>query len=119
MALGIKCKAGSETGASYFGHSDFMLADDATIKIHYGNYTHYGKSVVHKPENVFIAYDIFPNRCLGGMGVSPYRTRDQFVPEDQQFLADIFYIMVPYTEINFPKVRATLVTPTVVLPAFN
>ena len=106
MALGIKCKAGGETGYTYFGHSDFMLADDATIKIHYGNYTHYGKSVIHKPENVFIAYDIFPNKCLGGMGVSPYREKNQFVPEDQQFLADIFYIMVPYVETSFPKVMS-------------
>ncbi len=33
MALGIKCKAGKETGATYFGHSDFMLSDDAAIKV--------------------------------------------------------------------------------------
>lgn len=33
MALGIKCRAGSETGATYFGHSDFMLSDDAAIKV--------------------------------------------------------------------------------------
>jgi hypothetical protein len=106
MALGIKCKAGGDTGFTYFGHSDFMLADDATIKIHYGHYTHYGKSVIHNEQNVFVAYDIFPNDCLGGMGVTPYKTVDQFVPEDDIRLADIFYVMVPYTETNFPKVMS-------------
>jgi hypothetical protein len=87
MALGIKvwfvcfvlhprsrtraaqCKAGTETAITYYGNSRFMLSDDATIMMHYGNFTHYGKSIVHRPENVFVAYDIFPNRCLGGMGV--------------------------------------------------
>lgn len=106
MALGIKCKAGGDTGYTYFGHSDFMLADDAAIKIHYGNYTHYGKSVIHKEENVFVAYDIFPNECLGGMGIRPYLTPDQFQPEDDIRLGDIFYVMVPYTETNFPVVMS-------------
>lgn len=106
MALGIKCKAGGETGWSYFGHSDFMLADDAAIKVHYGNYTHYGKSVIHRPENVFIAYDIFPNRCLGGLGCRAYENRGQYQPQDQMFERDIFYIMVPFTETTFDKVMS-------------
>jgi hypothetical protein len=104
MALGIKLKAGGETGYTYFGHSDFMLSDDAAIKVHYGHFTHYGKSVVHRPEHVFIAYDIFPNRCLGGMGVQPYEHKGQYVPADQVFLKDIFYIMVAFAETNFDKV---------------
>lgn len=106
MALGIKCKAGAETGYTYFGHSDFMLADDAAIKIHYGNYTHYGKSVIHDPSKVFIAYDIFPNRALGGMGVVPYTSRDQYDPVDQVFLRDIFFIAVAYSERQFDKVMS-------------
>jgi len=106
MALGIKCKAGGETGYTYFGHSDFMLADDAAIKVHYGHYTHYGKSVVHSPDKVFIAYDIFPNRALGGMGTLPYTDRDQYDAVDQVFLRDIFYIAVAYTDRNFSKVMS-------------
>jgi hypothetical protein len=106
MALGIKCKAGGETGYTYFGHSDFMLSDDAVIKVHYGNFTHYGKSVVHRPEHVFIAYDIFPNRCLGGMGVMPYDNRSQYVPADQVAERDIFYVMVAFAETQFDKVMS-------------
>lgn len=106
MALGIKCKAGGSTGYTYFGHSDFMLADDASIKMHYGHYTHYGKSVIHNPEQVFVAYDIFPNRCLGGMGIVPYTSRRQFIPADSKYEADIFYVMVPYTETEFDKVMS-------------
>ncbi len=43
MALGIKCKRGKTTGRTYYGHSDFQLSDDAVLKVHYGNFTHYGE----------------------------------------------------------------------------
>jgi len=106
MALGIKCQAGGGTGYTYFGHSNFMLADDAAIKMHYGNYTHYGKSVIHDASKVFVAYDIFPNRCLGGMGTQAYERADQYDPVEQIFQADIFYMMVAFTETRFPTVMS-------------
>ncbi len=43
MAIGIKCKAGRDTAITWFGNSRFMLSDDATTMMHYGNYTHYGE----------------------------------------------------------------------------
>lgn len=104
MALGIKCQAGGGTGYTYFGHSNFLLGDDAAIKMHYGHYTHYGKSVIHAPEKVFVAYDIFPNRCLGGMGTLPYERPEQYDPVEQIFQADIFYMLVAFTETRFPTV---------------
>jgi len=81
-----------------------MLSDDATIMMHYGNFTHYGKSIVHRPENVFVAYDIFPNRCLGGMGIRPYTNKTQYNSAQGLNTRDIFYIMVPYREQTFPTV---------------
>lgn len=106
MALGIKCKAGAETGRTYFGHSSFMLADDAAVGVHYGNFHHYGKSVIHNDNNVFVAYDIFPNACLGGMGTRPYTSAEQYQPADAVFGADIFYVMVPYRETTFDSVMS-------------
>jgi hypothetical protein len=81
-----------------------MLSDDATTMMHYGNYTHYGKSIVHKPGNVFVAHDIFPNRCLGGMGVRPYEKPSEYNAAQGLNTRDIFYVMVPYAEKKFPTV---------------
>jgi hypothetical protein len=103
MALGIKAQAGGETGYTYFGHSDFQLADDAALKIHYGNYTHYGKSVIHNEKNVFVAYNIFPNAALGGLGVRPYTSPEQYDPESNTRMADVFVLIVPYEEKQFPS----------------
>jgi hypothetical protein len=73
-------------------------------QVHYGHYTHYGKSVVYREENVFVAYDIFPNKCLGGMGPLPYENRSQYSPSQQVFQRDVFYIMTPFNEKYFEKV---------------
>lgn len=106
MALGIKCKAGLDTGATYFGHSNFMLSDDATVKMHYGHYTHYGKSVIHNDKNVFIAYDIFANRALGGLGVRPYikgARGTSYNAERDEYGADMFVVAIPYEEKMIPN----------------
>jgi hypothetical protein len=38
MCTCILMKGGSDTGATFQGHSDFQLGDDVQSKIHYGNY---------------------------------------------------------------------------------
>jgi hypothetical protein len=104
MAIGIKLQSGTSTAFTAFGNSSFMLSDDAVLKVHYGNYTHYSKTIVREEKNVFVAYNISPNRALGGMGVTPYKSQDQFVREDNVMLADIFYVMIPYAETEFSQV---------------
>lgn len=104
MAIGIKLQSGTGTAFTAFGNSSFMLSDDAVLKVHYGNYTHYSKTVVREEKNVFVAYNIAPNRALGGMGVTPYKDQEQFRREDNMMLADIFYVMIPYTETEFSQV---------------
>jgi hypothetical protein len=81
-----------------------MLADDATTQAHYGNFTFYGKPIVVKPDDIFIAYDIFPNACLGGMGVRPYTDTAQYDAVQGVAMKDIFYCMVPYSETSFPTI---------------
>jgi hypothetical protein len=72
MSLGIKTLAGGGTGYTFMGHSDFLLSDDAKVKVHYGHFTYYSKSIIHEEKNVYVARDIHANGTLGGLGLSPY-----------------------------------------------
>ena len=47
MCTCIMMKGGSETGATFQGHSDFQLGDDVQSKIHYGNYV----SIFYRTKN--------------------------------------------------------------------
>lgn len=71
MALGIKMQGQGGACNTYIGHTDFQLMDDAKNKTHFGHFTAYSGTVVHHPMNVYIAYDIFMNRAMGGGGVTP------------------------------------------------
>ena len=77
MASAILAKGGSELGATYHGHHDFMLSDDILRKVHVGHYTFYSKSVVKRPKNYIIIEDIFSQGYVGGEGVTMF-TKDQF-----------------------------------------
>lgn len=66
MATCILMKGGSETGATFQGHSDFQLGDDVQSKIHYGNYTYYSKALVTNPKNILLARNIFATGYVRG-----------------------------------------------------
>ena len=68
MASAILAKGGSELGATYHGHHDFMLSDDILRKVHVGHYTFYSKSVVKRPKNYIVIEDIFSQGYVGGEG---------------------------------------------------
>ena len=72
MASAILAKGGSELGATYHGHHDFMLSDDILRKVHVGHYTFYSKSVVKRPKNYIIIEDIFSQGYVGGEGITPF-----------------------------------------------
>ena len=61
MSSAILTKGGYDTGATFVGHSDFLLGDDVVSKLHYGNFTFYSKAVVTNPKNVIIARNIYCN----------------------------------------------------------
>lgn len=69
MASAILAKGGSDLGATYHGHHDFMLSDDILRKVHVGNYTFYSKSVIKRPKNYIIIEDCFSQGYIGGEGV--------------------------------------------------
>lgn len=88
MCTCILMKGGSETGATFQGHSDFQLGDDVQSKIHYGNYTYYSKAIVTNHKNIILARNIMANGYAGGDGCR-WRSGDT---------GDMYAFLVPYDE---------------------
>ncbi|KAK3236029.1 hypothetical protein CYMTET_53797 [Cymbomonas tetramitiformis] len=76
MCTAILTKAGRETGETLIGHYDFQLSDNVIQKMHYGNFTIYLKSIVYRPNNVFLAEDIFCANYISGGGTEFVRATD-------------------------------------------
>ena len=68
MGSGLFLRGGSELGATYHGHHNFMLSDDAIRKVHVGHYTFYSKSLIKNDKLLTIAEDIIARDYLGGEG---------------------------------------------------
>jgi hypothetical protein len=66
ISSAILTKGGYSTGATFVGHSDFILGDDVVSKLHYGNFTFYSKAVVQNAKQVIIARNIFCQGYVGG-----------------------------------------------------
>jgi hypothetical protein len=88
MLTCILMKGGSETGATFQGHSDFQLGDDVQSKIHYGNYTYYSKAIVTNHKNIILARNVLANGYAGGDGCK-WKRGDA---------GDMFAFLVPYDE---------------------
>jgi len=58
MHSAIIAVAGQDTGRTLFGPADMQLAANVQVKVIEGHYTGHFKSVITKPENVFVARDI-------------------------------------------------------------
>lgn len=66
MYSAIVAVAGSETGATLYGHADMQISANTSVKTIEGHYTCHFKSVVVKPENVFIMRDIMSVQYVAG-----------------------------------------------------
>ena len=77
MSSAILMKGGYETGGTFYGHSDFMLGNDAYTKVHLGNFTFYSKAIVTKWQNVQIAHDVFANGYISGNNVKFHGKRSK------------------------------------------
>lgn len=62
MHSAIVAVAGKDTGCTLFGPSDMQIAANIQVKTIEGHYTCHVKSVVSKPQNVFVARDV----CCAG-----------------------------------------------------
>lgn len=96
MQWGFKIQAGGETGNVYMGFGDFIVGDDPRYKMHYGHFTTYMKAIIKNPKNLYIAFDIFCHRYLGGGGTKPIRVDEGYNPNARQFTGDTVFLAVPY-----------------------
>ena len=62
MHSAVVAVAGKDTGCTLFGPSDMQIAANIQVKTIEGHYTCHVKSVVSKPQNVFVARDV----CCAG-----------------------------------------------------
>jgi hypothetical protein len=76
MSSAVLAKGGYETGATFVGHSDFLLGDDVVSKLHYGNFTFYSKAVVTNAKNVIIARNIYCQGYEGGNDCTFIKDKD-------------------------------------------
>lgn len=91
---------GYETGATFYGHSDFILGDDVVSKIHYGNFTFYSKAQVYESKNVLKARNVFSAAYVRGGGVEPYVSRTQFDHHSGRHAFDMLVKLLPYREMH-------------------
>ena len=96
MSSCIMMKGGSDTGATYQGHSDFQLGDDVQSKIHYGNYTYYSKAVVTNHKNIIVARNVFSTGYQNGNDCDWCEHN----PRTQRRDGSMYAFMVPYNEFK-------------------
>ena len=89
MCTCVMMKGGSDTGATFQGHSDFQLGDDVQSKIHYGNYTYYSKAIVTNHKNIILARNVMANGYVSGDGCSWKNSSGG---------GDMYAFLVPYDE---------------------
>ena len=68
MYSSIMLVAGSETGNTLLGPSDFQVSANTTVKTIEGHYTCHTKAVVTRPENVYTLRDIMCCQYVAGCG---------------------------------------------------
>lgn len=94
LGTGILTVAGATTGETLIGHTDFQLADNVVQKMHYGNLTMYLKSVVYKPNQVFLADNLFSGDYIGGNDTSMNDVHSIF-SDAQSAKKSIYTCLVP------------------------
>ena len=66
MLSAILTVSGQDTGATLFGPSDMQISANTSVKTIEGHYTGHFKSVITKPQNVFVMKDIMSNGYRAG-----------------------------------------------------
>lgn len=66
MLSAIVAVAGRETGATLFGPADMQISANTSVKTIEGHYTCHTKSVITKPQNVYVMRDVMCNGYVAG-----------------------------------------------------
>ncbi len=76
MGTAILLAGGGKTGNTLHGFADFMVADNAPQKMHYGHYTQYMKTVIWEEKNMMLLHNVLCSGYEGGNGTSPWNPLD-------------------------------------------
>lgn len=68
MSTLIWMKGGPQTAKTYFGHANFMFGQDARVKMLFGHFSYYARTIVHNESNVYLTENVFYRRACGGGG---------------------------------------------------
>jgi len=75
MYSAVIAVAGAETGVTLYGHADMQISANTSVKTIEGHYTCHFKSVVVKPENIFVMRDIMSVQYIAGSDTRFFGTR--------------------------------------------
>lgn len=75
MYSAIVAVSGAETGVTLYGHADMQISANTSVKTIEGHYTCHFKSVVVKPENIFVMRDIMSVQYIAGSDTRFFGTR--------------------------------------------
>lgn len=95
MGSAVHMAGGGETGWTLIGYADFMLADNAVQKKHYGDYTQYQTSVVFNPRNLIVMHNVLCRDYLGGNGTQCWDPLDDEhldAYSKNALIADVFVV---------------------------
>merc|ERR1719201_1012687 len=62
----IATVSGRDTGATLFGPADMQISANTSVKTIEGHYTCHTKSVITKPQNVYVMRDVMCNGYVAG-----------------------------------------------------
>lgn len=102
MGSAVFCTRGERLGSTLYGHLDFQLADNAALKMHYGNFTMYTKPQIMDRSRLVLIPDVFARGYVGGGGTKfHYFGNSMHRAAYQQFDTvdgrDLFACIVPAT----------------------
>ncbi len=104
MLTAIRMQAGAETGNTYMGHSIWEWGDEVATGFYMGDYRYYSRSIVHRPQNVYVAQSVFCDGYIRGNELG-FFDLETYAPERGAYGAtdaSVFCFLGPYTEERLP-----------------
>jgi hypothetical protein len=102
----IKMQGQGESGNTFIGHGNMMLQHEAGRKNGMMHFTVMIGVVIHTPKNVHVVQDAFCMKYGGGMGVTFWKSADEYRTNSRQY-RDIKCVMIPPSRVNInPRIDA-------------
>jgi hypothetical protein len=99
MSTYIMMKSGAETGANFWGHTNFMVSSDGATKMILGNFTFNSKALVYNERNVRLLENVKAERYRGGNNTKFMVARDLLSESIDR--GSIIVTAIPVTEEDF------------------